>query len=92
MAVLEDGVKALLRDIGEGGVDLTVEQSLTKDEDVTVEIGVAIGATLKLPGWVMSSEAILAHPGQFRVGVRFGRPSAQTREELKVFLEALYRR
>ena len=88
----KDGVKALLRDIGEGGVGLTVEQSFTKDQDVTVEIGVAKGATLKLPGWVVSSEAILAHPGQFRVGVRFGRLSAETREELNVFLEALYRR
>lgn len=89
---MKDEVKAVLNDIGEGGVGLTVDRSFTRDEDVTVEIVRASGAPLKLPGWVVSSLPIGAQPGSFRVGVRFGGLGIEARKQLRAFLEGLYRR
>ena len=88
----KDEVKALLRDIGEGGVGLTVARAFSKDENIMVEIAAAKGAALRLAGWVVSCESVASKTGSFRIGVRFGRLPPQTRKDLKLFLEALYRR
>ncbi len=86
-------LKAILQDVGEGGVGVTVDRALERDEAVSVEFRRARAAgSLSLQGWVVSTEPAPGSPGNHRVGVRFGRLSKDERAELKAFLAALYRR
>ncbi|HVE87595.1 MAG TPA: PilZ domain-containing protein [Myxococcales bacterium] len=84
-------LRAILQDIGEGGVGLTLERSLQIDEEVALEISRAKGeAPLKLQGWVTSCVPAGSSPAAFRVGLRFGRTPAPVRADLQVFLKKLY--
>lgn len=84
-------LRAILRDIGEGGVGLTLDRELRIDEEVALEISRGKGETaLKLQGWVVSCVALGSGMTSFRVGLRFGRIPAPVRTELQVFLKKLY--
>lgn len=85
-------LRAVMRDVGEGGMGLTIERGFGKDDEVTVEVGYGGGLPVKLPGWVVSCEPLIRQPGSFRVGVRFGKLSPPVRAQLLKILEALYRR
>jgi Tfp pilus assembly protein PilZ len=83
-------LKALMRDIGEGGLGLSVDQKLEIDEEVEVEISKhdAPGG-LRLKGWVVSCDPAPDPTGRHRVGVRFGRQTPETRKELRAFISSL---
>lgn len=83
--------RALLQDIGEGGVGLTLDRSLQIDEEVALEITRGKGEpVLKLQGWVTSCVAAGPALGAYRVGLRFGRIPAPMRADLQAFLKKLY--
>lgn len=82
--------KALMQDIGEGGIGLAVDRQFQRDEEITVEISRQGTTPLKLSGWVTSSEPFPGRPGEFRIGVRFARLGA-ARGELLALIEKLYR-
>jgi c-di-GMP-binding flagellar brake protein YcgR len=82
-------LRAILQDIGEGGVGLNLERPLQLDEEVALEINRSRGeAALKLQGWVVS--CVGTPSGSFRVGLRFGRIPGPMRTELQAFLKKLY--
>jgi len=82
-------LRAILQDIGEGGVGLNLDRSLPVDEEVALEIARGRGEPpLKLQGWVTSCAG--AGQGAFRVGLRFSRITQPVRAELQAFLKKLY--
>jgi c-di-GMP-binding flagellar brake protein YcgR len=84
-------LRAILQDIGEGGVGLTLDRSLPIDEEVALEISRAKDEPpLKLQGRVASCAG--AGPGAFRVGLRFAKLQGASRDELQAFLKKLYRK
>lgn len=83
-------LKAIMRDIGEGGVGLTVDRRMEVNEEVEVEITRSGETALKLPGWVVSCEPVSSKALEFRVGVRFAR-LGPARAELNAFIQKLYR-
>lgn len=84
-------LRAVLRDIGEGGVGLTLDRALLIDEEVALEISRGKGEPmLKLQGWVASCVALGSGMTSFRIGLRFGRMSAPVRADLQAFLKKLY--
>lgn len=83
-------VKAVLRDIGEGGVGVIADREVKKDEPVTVEISDGGGLTLSFDGWASSCEHIPDGSGGFRIGVTFGRLTAEQRTALQGYLKKLY--
>ena len=85
-------VRGLVGDIGEGGAGLTLDQALTKEEEVTLEMVRPEGSPLTLQGWVVSTEPLPRTPGKHRVGVRFGKMTPQLRTELKALIASLVKR
>jgi hypothetical protein len=86
-------LKAMMRDIGEGGAGLTVDRAMFPNEEVTVEVrGGKPGETLRLKAIVVSCEAVPGHPTDHRVGVRFTHQTAETRKRLKAFISTLVHR
>lgn len=85
-------LKAMLQDIGEGGVGITLDRKLTMNEEVALEIGQGKEPPLKLHGWVVSSTPVGPMPGSYRIGLRFGRLAAPVREELQRYLRRVYRK
>jgi c-di-GMP-binding flagellar brake protein YcgR len=82
-------LRAILQDIGEGGVGLTLDRTLQIDEEVALEIQrTKAEPALKLQGWVTS--CVAAGQGSYRIGLRFGRIPAPVRAELQAFLKKLY--
>jgi c-di-GMP-binding flagellar brake protein YcgR len=84
-------LRAMLRDIGEGGVGIHLDRALDPDEQVTLDI--ARGKSeppLKMQGWVVSCVATDASMTSYRVGLRFGPMSATVRNELQSFLKKVY--
>jgi hypothetical protein len=82
--------RALMRDIGEGGVGLTIDQELATNEEVTLELSTD-KEPLRLQGWAVSCEKLGDKPGLFRVGLRFGRIPPNVRRALLDYLKGLYR-
>ena len=87
-ATASEGV-ALLRDIGEGGLGMVVDQPLPKDSLVKVELTCDETTTLKMPGQVVSCEPIT---GGYRAGIRFVGLSVEARKGLLLFLRLLIER
>lgn len=85
-------LKAMLQDIGEGGVGLTLDRSMALDEEVALEIGQGKEPPLKVHGWVVSCVPAGPVPGSYRVGLRFGRLAGPAREELRRYLKRSYRK
>jgi hypothetical protein len=83
--------QALMRDIGEGGLGLTLDRPLGENEEVTVEISRRGDAPLRLQGWAINCEAVPGHPGMYRAGLRFGRIPPNVRRDLQTYLKKLYR-
>jgi len=81
-------LRAILQDIGEGGVGLNLDRPMQLDEEVALEIARAREGPLKLQGWVTSCTG--SGQGTFRVGLRFGRITQPVRVELQSFLKKLY--
>jgi c-di-GMP-binding flagellar brake protein YcgR len=81
-------LRAILRDIGEGGVGLNLDRPLPLDEEVALEIARTREPPLKLQGWVTS--CVSGGQSTFRVGLRFGRISQPVRADLQTFLKKLY--
>jgi len=82
-------LRAILHDIGEGGVGLNLDRTLQIDEEVALEINRGRGEqVLKLQGWVTS--CVSSGAGTYRVGLRFGPTPAPVRAELQAFLKKLY--
>lgn len=84
--------RAVLRDIGEGGVGLVVDRNLALDTELQISIDRPHAPPIELKGWPVSIEPVADQPGWFRAGVRFSRLSAELRGELQRLLKALYRR
>jgi hypothetical protein len=79
-----------MRDIGEGGAGLSVSQALTKDEEVILEIKRNNPfRQLSLKGWVVSCEAVVKEPPEYRVGIRFARQTAEMRKALLALISEL---
>lgn len=82
-------LRAILQDIGEGGVGLNLDRPMQIDEEVALEIARGRGEqALKLQGFVTS--CVGTGQGAFRVGVRFGRITQPVRADLQAFLKKLY--
>jgi len=82
-------LRAILQDIGEGGVGLNLDRPLLIDEEVALEIARTRGEpVLKLQGLVTSCTGL--GQGPFRVGLRFVRVTQPTRVDLQAFLKKLY--
>lgn len=82
--------RAVLRDIGEGGLGLWVSSPLSIGEECTVELARPDGPALSLRGWVVSCEPTRGK-SDYRVGLRFIRMPYATQRELQTFLRSLYR-
>lgn len=85
-------LRALLRDIGEGGVGLTVDRPLTLDEPVSIEISRTGETALRLDGWVVSQEKLPDESGRYRAGIRFARLAPEMRQKLNDWMKRLYRK
>jgi c-di-GMP-binding flagellar brake protein YcgR len=82
-------LRAILQDIGEGGVGLNLDRPLQIDEEVALEIArTRADGPLKLQGWVTS--CVGTGQGAFRVGLRFARITQPVRADLQAFLKKLY--
>lgn len=82
----------IMNDLGEGGMGLTVQRAFAKGDAVIIEVRYGEAPAIKLPGWVVWSEPVIAIAGHFRIGVRFSKLSPLVRAQLLDVLRALCRR
>jgi c-di-GMP-binding flagellar brake protein YcgR len=84
-------MRALVRDIGEGGMGMTVDDKISVNEEISLEILRPGEAPLRLTGWAVTAEPITDKPGHTRVGLRFARIPPNIRRDLQAYLKKLYR-
>lgn len=84
--------RVVLRDLSEGGAGVWLERPAPMNEEVTIELSRIGRPDLKLDGWIAACDKIEGEPALYRAGIRFGRLSPQTRQELLDFLKQQYRR
>ena len=85
-------LKALVRDIGEGGAGLTVDRELQIGEEVTLEISQDGQHPLWLHGNVLTCVRGDGPTPSFRIGLRFSQLTTEERDALKGYMKGLYRR
>lgn len=86
-------IKAVLRDLCEGGAGLYVQAPVKVNEALTLEIPRSLGqAGMTLEGYACTAEESPAEHGVWRVGVRFTRLAPATRALLLEYLKQQYRR
>jgi len=85
------GMRGWLRDIGEGGIGMTVDDKIAVNEEMSLEIQRPGEEALRLTGWAVSAEPLEGNPAHTRVGLRFARLEPKVREQLQAYLKKLYR-
>jgi c-di-GMP-binding flagellar brake protein YcgR len=84
-------MKALLHDIGEGGVGLHLDRPLEKDEEVALEVSRGKNAPpMKFQARVVACAPTDGSMTSYRVGLRFAPFTPQIRNELQTFLKKMY--
>ena len=83
--------RAVLRDVGEGGVGLFADEQVAKDSVVVVELQCDAATTLHLSGQVVSCEEMRGNKGgRYRIGVKFSGLAQEGRKDLQRFLKRLW--
>lgn len=82
-------LRGLVRDIGEGGCGLTVEEKVPLHAVVGLALPRRGKSPLNMQGWVVGCETVGT---SYRVGIRFSRLTPEVRAELEEFLKGLFRR
>ena len=85
-------LKALVRDIGEGGAGLTVDREMQLDEEISIEISQGALPSLRLRGNVVSCVRGEGPAPSFRIGLRFSHLTMDERAELQAYMKGLYRK